>query len=127
MKSLTQTYHINAPISLVWKALTDQELINAWGAGPAKMSEKEGFAFSLWGGDIYGKNTRVIKGKELMQEWFSGNWENPSVVVFSLEENNGNTIVTLYHKNIPDSEVKGIEQGWKDYYMSPLKAFLENR
>lgn len=124
MKHITQIYHIKAPIEKVWDALVDPKIINKWGGGPAKMSEKLG-AFSLWGGDIHGKNTKVISEKELGQDWFGGNWDEPSVVRFSLSQKDGITTVILDHKNIPDEEVKDITEGWKDYYMGPLKKLIE--
>lgn len=125
MKHITQTYHIKAPIKNVWQALVDPKIISAWGGGPAKISEKIG-SFSLWGGDIHGKNVRVVKEKELVQEWYGGDWEEASVVTFTLSEKKGTTTVKLTHKNIPDDEAKDIRAGWKEYYMGPLKKLLES-
>lgn len=125
MVDITQTYHIDAPVYAVWKALVDPKIIDRWGGGPAAMSDKEGKEFSLWGGDIHGKNIKVIKGKELVQEWFGGKWETPSIVTFALGEENGVTTVILYHRNIPDNEAKDIEDGWRQYYLGPLKKLLE--
>lgn len=124
MKHITQTYYIKASKEKVWQALVDQKIITKWGGGPAKMSEKTG-PFSLWGGDIHGKNVRVVKEKELVQDWYGGDWEEASIVEFKLSEKNGTTRVTLAHKNIPDTEAKDIAEGWKDYYMVPLKELVE--
>lgn len=125
MKSITQNYHINAPIHAVWEALVNPKLINSWGGGPAEMSDKEGKEFSLWGGDIHGKNTKVIKNHELVQEWYGGKWAKPSMVTFALTEDGEGTELILYHKDIPDNEAKDIDDGWKRYYLMPLKEFVE--
>lgn len=125
MKTIKQMYVINAPVKSVWKALIDPELINSWGGGPAKMSDKEGFAFELWGGDIWGKNIKVVKEKRLVQEWFAGKWEEPSILTFTLLEKDSATIVGLVHENVPDEGAEDIEHGWKDYYMLPLKRLVE--
>lgn len=125
MKSLKQKYVIRAPLEKVWDGLTNAKVIEKWGGGPAKMNESVGYEFSLWGGDINGKNIKVAKGKVLKQEWKSGNWETPSIVEFNLKEKGGKTTVNLSHKNIPDSEFKDIKSGWKDYYLGPLKKLLE--
>lgn len=128
MKSLEKHYTIAAPLSHIWQALIDPKKIADWGAGPAKMNEKNNESFSLWGGEIYGKNVRVEKNKLLEQEWFGGKWEEPSIVTIHLEEIDKNkTSITLVQKHIPDEEEKSIDQGWDDYYFGPLKEYLENK
>jgi activator of HSP90 ATPase len=109
----------------VWAALTNPENIDSWGGGPAKMDEKVGSAFSLWGGDIWGKNIEVEHQRILKQEWYGGDWPEPSIVTFILKERAGATIVQLIHEKVPENELKSIEQGWKEYYMGPLKDFVE--
>lgn len=125
MKSLKQTYLISAPIDKVWQALVDPEIIQKWGAGPAKMSENKNFEFSLWGGEIHGKNIEVSSMKKLVQQWYGGDWKEPSIVTFKLANKNNKTELLLSHTNIPDEEFKDIEQGWIDYYMTPLKDLVE--
>lgn len=126
MTNIKQTYFIKAPIKKVWQALVDPKIINKWGGGPTKMSDKVGFKFSLWGGDIHGKNTEVIPGKKLVQDWMSGEWEHYSKVTFNMLEEKSETKVELIHENIPDKEARDIAEGWKDYYINPLKELLEN-
>lgn len=125
MKALKQRYLINASLEKVWQALVTPEIIEKWGAGPAKMSENENSEFSLWGGDIHGKNIKVLSMKKLVQGWYGGDWKEPSTVTFQLSYKNGKTEVVLTHTNIPDEEFKDIKQGWVDYYMTPLKNLVE--
>lgn len=125
MKTIKQKYLIKAPIDQVWKALVDPKQINAWGAGPSKMNDKIGTKFSLWGGDIHGTNTKVVPNKILEQDWFGGDWEEPSRVTFTLTEVEEKTKVELLHENVPDNEAKDIDNGWKDYYLDPIKELLE--
>ena len=127
MKAIRQTYHIKAPIGEVWKGLVDPKYIEGWGGGPAKMSDKVGSQFSLWGGDIYGKNIEVIANKKLVQEWFGGKWDKPSIATFALSSKNDQTTIEFTHVDVPESEYKDIEQGWKDYYLGPLKDYLESK
>lgn len=127
MKTIRQTYIIKAPVKKVWKALTDPKHIEGWGAGPAKMAPVEGTKFSLWGADIFGTNKEVIPNKKLVQEWWGGRWDEPSTVTFELLEKNGKTKVELLHENLPNDAAKDIEKGWKDYYMGPLKKYVESK
>ena len=125
MKTIKQTYHIKAPVDKVWQALVDPKIIDKWGGGPAKMSDKIGFEFSLWGGDIHGKNTEVVPNKKLVQEWFGGKWDKPSIATFELSFKNDQTTVEFAQVDVPDSEYSDIEQGWRDYYLGSLKDLLE--
>jgi activator of HSP90 ATPase len=126
-KALKQEYEIKAPLAEVWKALVLPEYIEGWGGGPAKMDDKVGTEFSLWGGDIWGKNKEVVKEKKLVQDWFGGDWKEPSIATFELEEKDGETIVKLTHENLPEDDEDDFDAGWKDYYMGPMKEYLENK
>ena len=127
MKTIKQTYHIQAHAAKVWQALVDPKEINEWGGGPAEMDDNVGTEFSLWGGDIHGTNTEVVAKKKLVQEWFGGKWDQPSHLTFVLTPKGNKTDVELIHKNVPDQEADDIAQGWKDYYMNPLKELVEKK
>ena len=125
MKTITTKYIIQAPAEKVWRSLVDPKLIDDWGAGPAEMSDQEGFEFKLWNGDIYGKNIQVVSEQLLIQEWTTSSWDNPSKVSFNLKEDSGKTIVDLLHEDIPDEEFEEIKNGWDQNYMGPLKEYVE--
>jgi uncharacterized protein YndB with AHSA1/START domain len=125
MKKLEQVYEIKAPIGEVWQALVDPEVISDWGGGPAEMDDQVGTKWKLWGGDIYGQNLKVTPSKKLVQNWYSGEWPEPSVCTFELSEESGVTTIKLSHVDIPDNEFDGVESGWTEYYLGPLKELLE--
>ena len=125
MKKTVQEYYIGASADKVWQALVDPKVIERWGAGPAKMSNKLE-EFSLWGGEIHGKNTSVDKKKELTQDWFAEDWKEPSRVTFKLTQDGEGTRIKLIHENIPDGSLEAISQGWRDYYLGPIKELLES-
>lgn len=114
-----------APQDAVWDSLVNPKTIQKWGAGPAKMDVKEGGSFSIWGGDIWGKNINVTPKKELIQEWFTGNWPKPSIVTFRLTHKNGCTTLFLTHKGVPEKEFDSIDEGWDDYYLGEIQKLLE--
>lgn len=117
---------IHASLQNVWESLTNPKRIEQWSGSRCQMTAEEGSDFSLWDGDIWGKNTKVIEKKELVQNWFAGKWDKPSVVMFELEEEGESTRLKLVHTDIPDSEVKDIASGWDNYYLEPLKAVAES-
>lgn len=125
MTPISQTYHIDASIEKVWDALVNSKSIDAWGGGDAVMSDRLE-AFSLWDGEIHGKNLEVIPNKKLVQEWFA--WDETlgtSTVTFTLSQDGKETVVELEHAGVPESEYEDVESGWKNFYMEPLIAYVE--
>ena len=122
---IQQKYEIQVPVELVWRALTEPEMIKQWSGSPADMSAEEGKEFSLWGGSIWGTNTKVIIEKLLEQDWYGGDWAEPSKVVIKLSEKNSETVIELSHTNVPEKEVQNFAEGWNDYYFGPMKELLE--
>lgn len=127
MKTIHQLYQINAPITIVWQALIDPKAIDNWGGGPAKMSEKKGSSFTLWGKDIWGRNIEVIKKEKLVQEWHDDKDNDGMIVTMTLEKDGENTTLTLLHENVPDKKYDSLSEGWEDYYLGPLKKFVERQ
>ncbi len=128
MKTIKQTYHIKASPEEVWTALTNAKDIQNWSAAPARMDERTGTEFSLWGGNIWGKNIKVVHQKQLIQEWYSMEdkpWDKPSIVNFMLSPEKEGTQVDLLQVDVPDEYAKGISDGWGEYYLGPLRDYLE--
>ncbi|OGH05214.1 MAG: hypothetical protein A2W22_01170 [Candidatus Levybacteria bacterium RBG_16_35_11] len=125
MKSLKKSYLINTSPFKIWKGLTIPKEIEKWTGSPAVMDEREGTNFKLWDGDIFGKNKEMIKNKKIVQEWYSGNWDKPSIVTLLINNKDGKSEVELIHDDIPDNDFESINQGWDDYYFNPLKEYLE--
>ena len=126
-KTIKKVYKISATIDKVWEALVDPAVIDEWGGGPSKMDSKVGTDFELWNGDIYGKNIEVVSKSKLVQEWFGGDWAKPSIVTFTLKNDNSNTILELEQIDVPDDEFEDIDSGWDDYYIGPMKQMLEKK
>ena len=125
MKSIQQDYVINAPVSAVWKALTDGPIAEQWGAAPAKVDVRVGGEFSYWGGDIHGVFTKLVSEKLIEQDWYGH--DNPTwkyQVSFVFEGNDKTTTIHMaYSGNILD-EQKDVAD-WRDYYFGPIKKLLE--
>jgi uncharacterized protein YndB with AHSA1/START domain len=123
---ITKDYLIEAPVREVWRALTDPVVIERWGGGPVEMSAEPGAQFSLWGGDIHGRNLTAEPPSRLVQEWFGGDWEESSVVEFVLAGEGVRTRLTLLHTRVPDDVAADFDAGWDEYYLGPMRALLES-
>ncbi|MDR0766520.1 MAG: SRPBCC domain-containing protein [Odoribacteraceae bacterium] len=125
MKDFHYSMEITADPAEVFAALTNPFQIEAWSGFPAEMKAEEGFLFSLWDGDICGMNLKVLPGRLLVQEWFFGETEHPSIVTLRLKKAGDKTRVELEHVNIPDDVHDEITRGWKEYYLAAVKGMLE--
>lgn len=127
MSTITQKYKIRAPLERVWQALVDPEVIREWSGASAVMDDQVGTEFSLWAGDITGKNVKVEMMQELVQEWRYRGWKTPSIVTFRFNKDDDETNVELLHENVPEKSAKSIAQGWQTEYLGPVKKLLEAR
>lgn len=124
MKTFKKTFKINAEPSDVYSALTNPYTIALWTGYDAIMSTEPGSEFSLWEGDITGKNIEFVENKKLVQEWYFGDQAVPSVVTISIFPDRENSSVTVEHTNIPDDEFDSIAEGWSEYYIGAISVFF---
>lgn len=120
MKTFKKTFKINAEPADVYSALTNPYTIELWSGYPAQMSEEEGSEFTLWEGDIAGRNLEFIKDRKIVQEWYFGEQQEKSIVTISLQPDRENTQVTVEQTNIPDEDFADIAEGWKEYYIGAI-------
>lgn len=125
MKTFKKKYTIDVPLDEVYEALVEPELIREWSGAEAEMDIKPNGTFSLWGGSIHGVNLYITKN-QIIQDWKEDIWEDYSRVIFNLSEEKGTTTIDIVHELIPPRGFKSIIKGWDEYYMGPLKAFLES-
>jgi uncharacterized protein YndB with AHSA1/START domain len=120
MKTINQTYELNATPTAVFEALISPEIIEQWSGAPAKMEAKSGTNFSLFGGQVEGTNLEVIANQKLVQTW-----PHDTKVTITLAVNGDATTVELLHEDIPGSEAEELfNQGWKNHYFGPLQTFF---
>jgi activator of HSP90 ATPase len=124
MKTFKKTFKINAEPSDVYSALTNPYTIELWSGYPATMSENPGSEFSLWEGDITGKNLEFIKDKKVVQEWYFGELSEKSIVTITIQPDRENSLVTIEHSNIPDDDFADIAEGWREYYFGAIMNFF---
>jgi activator of HSP90 ATPase len=124
MKTFKKTFKINAEPSDVYSAITNPYTIELWSGYPAQMNTNPGSEFSLWEGDITGKNLEFIQDKKVVQEWYFGEQVEKSIVTIIINSDRENSQVTIEHTNIPDEEFDGIAEGWREYYFGAIINFF---
>jgi activator of HSP90 ATPase len=125
MKDFKKYYKINTPTEILYSALTNAATIQLWTGDPAIMEPIEGSEFSLWDESIVGKNISFIQNKKIVQEWYFGEQDEPSIVTIILHEDKENTSVELRHTNIPNEIYDNIVAGWNETYFGALIEFYK--
>jgi len=123
MKDFKKYYLIPATPEEVYAALTNPATIQLWSGEPAEMSTVPGSEFSLWEGSISGKNLEFEQDKKIVQEWYFGEQEAPSIVTIKLHADKDKTSAELRHTNIPDEAYEDMVNGWDESYFGSLVEF----
>lgn len=124
MKEFKKYFIINATPEEVYLALTTPTAIQLWSGDPAVMSTEPGSEFSLWEGNIVGKNLEFETNKKIVQEWYFGDQEEASIVTIKLHNHKHGTSAELHHINIPDEGYDDIVEGWTFEYFGALQEFF---
>jgi len=125
MKDYKQYTTINAEPEDVYACLTNPFTIELWSDMPAKMEAKAGTEFEIFEGDITGKILELEPNKKVVQQWYFGEQEEPSIVTFKIHSDKSKVSMELRHTNIPDEAYDEIAEGWKEYFLGRIKEFLE--
>lgn len=125
MKDLKKYYIINTTPDMLYLALTNPVIIKLWSGDDAEMSTEPNTEFSLWSGNICGKNLEFEENKKIVQEWYFGEQEQSSVVTILLHEYKQGTSVELRHTNIPEEDYDDIVEGWNGEYFGALQDFYD--
>ncbi|MBF8962969.1 SRPBCC domain-containing protein [Pontibacter sp. FD36] len=126
MKDYKKYFIIPAAPEEVYVALTNPSTIQLWTGDPAEMSTEPGSEFSLFEGNIVGKNLEFEEGKMIVQEWYFGEQTDKSIVTIKLHPHKHGTSAELRHLNIPDEDYDDIVEGWNEAYFGALIEFYED-
>lgn len=126
MKNYSNYFIISEEPEIVYQALVSPLTIKLWTGMDAKMEEVEGSEFELYDESLVGINLEFVKGERIVQQWFFGEQEEPSIVTFKLFPHKKGTSLQLIHTNIPDVDFEDIVDGWENVYMADLIDFYKD-
>ncbi len=129
----------NAPVSKVWKAITDKEQMKQWYFDIANFKPVLGFEFQFSGQGKEGtdhlhlcKITDVVVEKKITYSWRYDGLEGNSLATFELFEEGDKTRLKLTHDGLetffmngPDFAKESFIQGWTELIGNLLPKFLE--
>ena len=123
----TLTTQIKATAKQIYKSWLSTQRHSKMTGGAAFISDKIGDSFTAWDGYISGKNIELVPYNKIVQSWRSSNFEDKeedSQIEVLLSEQEGETILTLKHTNVPDSG-DHYKKGWDEHYFQPMKRYFE--
>ncbi len=129
----------DAPVALVWKALTDKDDIKQWSFDISEFAPEVGFEFKFYGGDESVKYlhrckiTEAIPNRRLAYTWRYEGYAGDSLVTFDLFAEGDKTRVRLTHAGLetfpklPAFARKNFMEGWTQIVGTSLKNFVEGK
>ena len=128
----------NAPVSRVWKAITNKDEMKQWYLDIKEFKPEVGFEFQFYGGSEEKqylhlcKILEVIPGKKIVYSWKYKDYPGESIVTFELLSEGDNTRVKLTHAGLesfpqdsPDFAKDSFAAGWNEIIGTSLKAYVE--
>jgi len=125
MKDYKRYFTLHADPEEVYLALVREQAIKLWTGEEAEMQEAPDTEFSLWSGNIVGKNIAFEYGKKIIQEWYFGEQEQASIVTIKVHPHKKGTSLEVSHTHIPDEDYENIVEGWEDVYIASLSDFFD--
>jgi activator of HSP90 ATPase len=131
MKAVLLSATFDVTPDFLYKFFTDSKLHTEVTGSKAIISNKTGGTFTAWDGYILGEIVSVEKNKKIIQKWrtteFNENDED-SILEITIEEISKNqSKLTLKHSGLPKGTEEEYKNGWKDYYIKPLKEFIQKQ
>ncbi len=125
MKTFKKYLLLPAPPEEVYLGLTKAQSIQLWTGAEVEFEEVVGTEFSFWEGDIVGKNLEFDYGKKIVQQWYFGDDNEPSLVTIKLHPDIKGTSLEFVQTNIPDVDYDSFTEGIKEFYLGGLADFFE--
>lgn len=125
MKNYKKYISLPAPTEEVYLALTKPQSIQLWTGAEVVFNETPNTDFSYWDGDIVGKNISFEPNKKIVQQWYFGEDNEPSIVTIKLHEDKKGTSLEFSQTNIPDEDFEEFTAGIEEYFLGGLIDFFE--
>lgn len=125
MKTFKKYYSLPVSPEEVYLALTKAQSIQLWTGAEAEFTEEPGTEFSFWEGDIVGKNLEFEFGKKIVQQWYFGEENEPSIVTIKLHPDKKGTSLEFVQTNIPEEDYEEFTAGINEHYLGGLQDFFE--
>jgi activator of HSP90 ATPase len=111
----------------IYQAWLDSKAHGEFTGSEAVIDPVKDGSFTAWDGYIRGKNLELEPYTRIIQSWRTTDFADTdpdSRLEIILEDVEDGTRLTLVHTNIPNGQAAGYEQGWTDYYFTPMQEYF---
>jgi activator of HSP90 ATPase len=124
--SLHQEIDLKATPQRIYEILLDSRQFAAFTGMPAEIDPKAGGTFSMFGGQIGGRNVELVPAARIVQAWRPTHWDPGvySIVRFELKPQESGVKVILDHTGFPEGDYDHLFEGWNSHYWQPLTKYL---
>jgi activator of HSP90 ATPase len=124
--AIHREFDLAASPQRVYEALLDAKRFAALSGAPAEIDRRVGGAFSLFGGQIRGRNIELAPNRRVVQAWRPASWPEGvySIVKFELIGQGSSTHVILDHTGFPPEKREQLASGWQAHYWGPLTKYF---
>ncbi len=125
-------------LSAVLRA-TPQQVYEAWLSSrehtaftgdAAAIDPKVGGEYTAGSGYIHGVTLELEPYRHIVQSWHSTDFPDDaedSRLEITLEETPRGTRLTLAHTNIPDGQGTMYRDGWREFYLTPMRVYFSSK
>ena len=128
-KTIVQSVFIKASPHEVYEVFIDSKKHSKLTESKAKISREIGGEFTIFEGDLEGKNIELIQDERIVQSWKSNEESWPkthySTITIELESAGNGTLLKFVQTEVPLASYESVKEGWNEYYWEPMKNMLE--
>jgi activator of HSP90 ATPase len=119
-------FDLKAKPQRVYDALLSSKDFAEFTGLPAQIDPNAGGEFSLFEGQIVGRNIELVSGQRIVQAWRPTDWEAGvySIVRFELKPRGPEATVVLDHSGFPAGDASSLDKGWHEHYLDTLKKYF---
>ncbi len=131
MKTIRQSITFDAAPREIYETLLDSRRVSRLTGTKNTISRRVGGGFSMFDGEVEGKNLELEPAKKIVQSWRHCQecWPEGhySKVTISLKKVDGKTRLSFTHSGVPDKCYETLKKGWHDWYWKLIKEMLERK
>ena len=129
MKPIVISSILDTNADFLYKFFIDSKLHTEITESKAIISNKIGGKFTAMDGYIKGEIVSLEKNRKIIQKWrttdFNKN-DKDSILEITIKEIGKNrSKLILKHSELPEGSEEEYKNGWKEFYIRPLKAFIK--
>jgi activator of HSP90 ATPase len=111
----------------LYDAWLDSRLHGEMTGSKAEIDPSVGGKFAAWDGYITGTIIELVPGRKIVQRWRTAEFPPASpdsidTIIFTAVDDG--TRLMLNHRGLPEGQGDKYRQGWKDYYLDPVKEYF---